>query len=98
VDTESPKTLPKMLPGAVCAEWKTCGKPTCRCARGHLHGPYYYRYWRDGGRLRKAYVPRRAVADVKRCCEARHLHRLAIKNGWDDYHQMLRALREAFDR
>lgn len=34
-----------------------CGKPSCRCARGELHGPYWYVYWRDsGGKLRKRYV------------------------------------------
>lgn len=39
------------------SEYVRCGKPTCRCAKGKLHGPYAYKYWRDEkGRLRKAYV------------------------------------------
>ena len=30
-----------------------CGKPGCtRCP----HGPYWYAYWREGGRLRTRYV------------------------------------------
>jgi hypothetical protein len=95
---KSPRTLPKTLPGAVCAEWKKCGKPTCRCARGKLHGPYYYRYWREGGRLRKAYVPRREVGETMACCEARRLQRFAIAHGWDDFRQLLQALREAKTR
>lgn len=33
-----------------------CGKKTCRCAKGDLHGPYTYKYWKEDGRLRKAYV------------------------------------------
>ncbi|MEA3198629.1 MAG: hypothetical protein QOE90_57 [Thermoplasmata archaeon] len=33
-----------------------CGKTNCRCRAGQLHGPYTYKYWREGGRLRKAYV------------------------------------------
>jgi hypothetical protein len=33
-----------------------CGKEGCRCARGELHGPYVYRYWREGGKMRSAYV------------------------------------------
>ncbi|MEM8549672.1 MAG: DUF6788 family protein [Verrucomicrobiota bacterium] len=68
-----PKT-PAELPGTVCEQWKRCGKPACRCASGHpeeLHGPYFYRFWREGGRLRKAYVPRDRVAEVRAACEAR---------------------------
>jgi hypothetical protein len=92
---ENPETLPKMLPGAVCAELKKCGKPNCRCARGELHGPYYYRYWRDGRRLRKTYVPRQSVAEVTECCQARRLQRIAVRFGWQDYRIMLDALRKA---
>ena len=44
------ETLPKTLPGAVCAQWVRCCRPNCRCARGHLHGPYFYRFWREGAR------------------------------------------------
>lgn len=47
--TEQPK-------GAICAQWKRCGRPNCRCASGQLHGPYYYRFYREGGRLRKEYL------------------------------------------
>ena len=43
-------------------EYVKCGKPACKCARGQLHGPYAYRYWREDGRLRKAYVGRKAKA------------------------------------
>ena len=47
-------TLPKK--GAVCAQWKRCGRPSCRCVRGQLHGPYHCLFWREGGRLRKRYI------------------------------------------
>ncbi len=36
-----------------------CGKPNCRCACGELHGPYWYRRWREGGRQRRQYVSAR---------------------------------------
>jgi uncharacterized protein DUF6788 len=31
------------LPGAVCEQWKRCGKPNCRSGAGELHGPYLQR-------------------------------------------------------
>jgi hypothetical protein len=37
-------------------EFRRCGKPSCRCARGELHGPYVVAYYREGKRLRKRYV------------------------------------------
>ncbi len=45
------------LPGSVHIEWKVCGRPWCRCSQGkRLHGPYYYRRWRENGKQRRAYV------------------------------------------
>ena len=42
--------------GALLEQYVRCGKPNCRCREGRLHGPYYYRFFRRGGRLRKRYV------------------------------------------
>lgn len=72
--TEDPKVLPKIpsaLSGAVCAQWVKCGKPGCKCARGERHGPYYYRFWRENGRLRKAYVKPGDLEAVKAACDRR---------------------------
>jgi hypothetical protein len=34
-----------------------CGKPTCRCMlEGKLHGPYWYKYQRQQGKLVSSYV------------------------------------------
>jgi hypothetical protein len=71
VTTESAETLPKTLPGVVCGQWRKCGKAGCRCARGDLHGPYFARFWRQGGRLRKTYVRKADVEDVSGRCQAR---------------------------
>ncbi|HWH07588.1 MAG TPA: hypothetical protein VNX21_00215 [Candidatus Thermoplasmatota archaeon] len=38
------------------SEGVRCGKARCACREGKLHRPYVYKYWREGGRLRKAYV------------------------------------------
>ncbi|MGH2682825.1 MAG: hypothetical protein ACRDIX_06285 [Actinomycetota bacterium] len=37
-------------------EMVRCGRTTCtRCP----HGPYWYAYWREGGRLRSRYIGKR---------------------------------------
>lgn len=33
-----------------------CGKKNCRCTRGELHGPYWYAYYRENGRMRCEYI------------------------------------------
>lgn len=48
------------LPGAVCRQFRTRGEKT--------FGPYYFRFWREGGRLRKQYVKPHAVAEVQDAC------------------------------
>ena len=73
--TESAETLPKTLAGVVCAEWKKCGKPGCRCAKGKPHGPYFARFWREGGQLRKTYIRKADVAGVRARCLARRQSR-----------------------
>jgi len=37
-------------------EYVRCGKANCHCRSGIGHGPYWYRYQRDGKRIRKEYV------------------------------------------
>lgn len=39
-------------------EYRTCGKPTCHCYRGHAHGPYKYAKRREGGTVRSIYLGR----------------------------------------
>lgn len=63
LDTNSAQTLPKK--GSLHAEYKRCGKSSCRCDAGRLHGPYWYRYYREGGRLRKEYVRPERVEQVR---------------------------------
>lgn len=48
-----------------------CGKKTCRCAAGELHGPYTYKYWKEDGKLRKAYVGVRRPAASGRAARPR---------------------------
>ena len=69
-ENKSEKPLPKMLPGAVCAQMVKCGKPNCKCTRGELHGPYFYRFYRCGNKLRKVYVRKSEAAALKAACDS----------------------------
>ena len=89
-----PETLPKTLPGVVCVQRVRCGKPRCRCARGQPHVAFY-RFWREGGRLRKSYVKRSALADVRAACEARRQAGRELSAGWELWRQLVSVVREA---
>ena len=66
---KSRNPLPKT--GAVCAQWVRCGKPTCACrTTGARHGPYYYLFTRERGRLVKRYVRRELVEETRAACAA----------------------------
>lgn len=40
----------------------SCGRPGCtKCP----HGPYWYAYWREGGRVRSRYIGRELPAGAK---------------------------------
>ena len=63
--------LPRSLPGVVCPQMVKCGNANCKCRRGSLHGPYYYRFWWEDGWLHKKYVPLAQVQLVKELCDRR---------------------------
>src|SRR5271165_420942 len=45
-DKKDGQALPNMLPGYVCRQFVKRGSKAC--------GPYWYRFWREAGKLRKA--------------------------------------------
>ena len=92
--TENADSLPKMLPGVVCAQWRKCGKAGCRCARGDLHGPYFARFWRQGGRLRKAYIRKADVEDVRGRCQARRQVRAECLAAMNQVREMSSVLKD----
>jgi hypothetical protein len=96
--TDNPELLPKTLPGAVCAQLVRCGRPNCRCAHGDLHGPYWYHFHREGGRLLKRYVRREDVEAVRAACDRRRDEerqlRALVARGKERWRRLLSALRE----
>ena len=90
IQSENAITLPKMTKGSVHAQWVKCGKPGCRCARGELHGPYFYLFWRENGRLRKKYVRRSDLLQVLSATTAYRMERRGMRIAW----RRLRELRE----
>lgn len=78
--TKSRKVLPKIpdtLPGAVCAQRVRCGRANCRCKSGSdaLHGPYFYHFWREAGRLKKRYLKPDEVEAMRQACERDKMER-----------------------
>ena len=58
------------LPGAVCQQFVKRGSVLC--------GPYWYRFWREGGRLRKAYVRPENLAVARESCAKARAERAAL--------------------
>ena len=54
-----------MLRGTLSTRRITCGKPTCRCAKGHKHLCLYLTCSRQG-RVEQVFIPRDLEEDVQR--------------------------------
>jgi hypothetical protein len=88
-ETTSPTDLGS-LPGEVCSQYIRCGKPGCRCEMGQRHGPYYYRIWRDGDRVHKAYVKRSELKSVQQACESYRLQRQQLRDAHQERERLAR--------
>jgi hypothetical protein len=82
-----------MLNGAVCAQYKRCGKANCKCSRGQLHGPYYYRFMWDYGRVVKEYVPLSQVEEVRAACARYRAVQDKLREGRQHFQTLLSRLR-----
>ena len=67
-----------LIRGTLSERNVTCGKPTCKCARGEKHS-YLYIVVSEGGKLRQKCVPKKMKGDVQR---------------WVDNYQKAQALME----
>jgi hypothetical protein len=55
-DAEPVEDTADSTSGTIVKEKVTCGKESCKCADGDLHGPYLYRYWSENGVTKSEYV------------------------------------------
>lgn len=71
--TKTENLLPKIAAhgGSVHRQFVRCGKSSCKCARGELHGAYYYYFIRVNGRLKKRYLKPHQVEEIQSACLAR---------------------------
>lgn len=58
-----------ILRGSLQKQGRRCGKQSCRCAEGELHGPYVYLATRSGDRTRMLYVSADVADEVSRRVE-----------------------------
>lgn len=54
-DTAEPVDDGNSGKGTLVKEKVKCGDKTCHCADGDLHGPYLYRYFREGDTVKSEY-------------------------------------------
>jgi len=73
---DAPDIAERGLPGCVITEFKRCGRARCRCARGLLHGPYYYWYGRIFGTTWKHYLKREGAPRIIALCQLRRERRM----------------------
>ncbi len=85
-------SLPKMMPGSVHRQLVKCGKASCKCARGELHGPYHYHFIRTAGKLTKRYLKAHEIKEVKAGCRARHEQDKARSEQMYQARQLLREI------
>ncbi len=90
--------IPKAGVGSIVRQWKRCGRATCHCRRGALHGPYFYQVWYEGGRLRKRYIRLADAASMRAACSERRQvdqqRRHALREARHTWQQLTSGLRE----
>jgi len=91
VPRHAPPSIP--LKGEVCTQYIRCNKSGCRCQTGSPHGPYYYRVWREGVRVHKAYVKSEDVAAVREACQAYKALDLRLRDLRRQREQVMRDIR-----
>ena len=90
------KTATDLLSGHVERRMVKCGKPNCKCARGELHGPYFYHVTTYSTHRNRAYIRRANVAAVTEACAAHRALQAQIRANRVQYRRMLAGVRDLF--
>lgn len=84
------------LAGTIIREKVRCNRQNCHCMRlNRLHKWYYYLYWRDyknRGLLRKQYIPRNEVRELKRKIKSLKVRDVEEKRNLGSYLKILKEL------
>ncbi len=92
--TKKQQLLHKTMPGTVHAQYVRCGKANCKCARGELHGAYFYHFVRVGGKLRKRYLKAVEVEQIKKSCTLRQQQEKRRRDDSKTVWNLIRQIRE----
>ena len=96
------KALPKTMPGSIHVQYVRCGKRTCKCARGELHGAYFYHFARVNGKLTKRYLKAHEVEQMQIACmawrEEEKARRARSRETWQLIREMKARLRDVLQQ
>ena len=84
--------------GTVHRQFIRCGKTSCKCVRGELHGAYYYYFVRVNGKLRKRYLKHEEAKQVQDVClkrrEEQRAQRAQNRKVWQSFRGIIAQLRQ----
>ena len=94
-ENKSKSFTPKIEPlrGGILAQFKQCGRANCKCIKGSLHGPYYYRVWMVNGKRFKKYVKNSEKQTVLAAVSAYKQRRIRQRQASERNAQLVREIR-----
>jgi len=80
------------------AQYKSCGRDNCRCARGYKHGPFFYHVWYVRGRRHKRYARKADLGRIESGIEALRAQKRKRQEEAAEIKALLRENRETHRR
>jgi hypothetical protein len=95
-ENKSKKVTTKIdpLPGHLEEKYVSCGRPNCCCAKGKLHGPYFYRRWEKHCHRHTKYVRKGEVLTIKKRISAFKCNKDERRQARNTNRQLIREIRE----